>query len=111
MGVCAVLAMMGPGLVLAVDDIGSLPGQPITLNEIEAVIRIIVTFLIRISVVIAVGAIVVAGILYMTAGDSGRVEKAKALLWSGVIGAAIVFGVGVILKTVGAIVGRVLFFS
>ena len=49
-------------------------------------------------------AVVWAGIAYMTSGsDSTRVKAAKDILKAGIIGAAIIFGSGVIVSTIKAL--------
>lgn len=99
------LICLFPVNVLAAN--GLPPGRPITLVYLNNVILNISIFVIRMSAVLAVIFIVWSGITYMYAGDdTKKVEAAKARLMSGIIGAAIVFGVGVILQTiVGVITG------
>lgn len=58
-------------------------------------------FLITIAVIIAVIMIVWGGIVWMTRGS----ESGKKFITNGIIGVAIVLGVGVILATVSRIVG------
>jgi hypothetical protein len=79
-------------------------GAPITLMGIEALIIRLASWIIRISMIIAVGYIVWAGIVWMTAGDSDRVKKAKSMMTNGIIGVAIIMGVGVILSTIWYVV-------
>ena len=56
--------------------------------------------------------IIWAGITYMFAGgDEGKVETAKKRFWSGVIGALIVIGIGVVLATLTALVNQEAFFN
>ena len=87
------------------------PGQPITLDFLDDVISNIVIFLIRISAILAVIFIVWSGITYMYAGDdTKKVEAARARLKSGIIGAAIVFGVGVIIQTIMTVITGEFFF-
>jgi len=84
------------------------PGRPITLDFLDDAISGIAIFLIRISAILAVIFIIWSGITYMYAGDdTKKVDAAKARLMSGIIGAVIVFGVGVIIWTiVGVITGQ-----
>ena len=91
-----------PGFTLA----QSLPtGQPITLDVLDSIIFRVSTFVISISAVLAVIAIIWAGITYMYAGDdSSKVTSAQNRLKSGIIGAAIILGVGVIIQTVASVV-------
>lgn len=82
-------------------------GTPVTLSEVQGRIQQIAQFLIVISMVIAVIFIVYGGIRYMT--SSGDPKEAKAIIKNGIIGAAIVLAVGVILQTVAGLVTRTFF--
>jgi len=85
-------------------------GRPITLPEIDYLIQTVATYVMFISVSLAVIFIVRAGITWMSAGaNSERIDDAKAQLKSGIIGALIVLGVGVIINTLAAIVTRSFF--
>ncbi|MDO8591369.1 MAG: TrbC/VirB2 family protein [bacterium] len=85
-------------------------GDAFTLNNIESVIDRIATYLMVIGITIAVIYIIWGGIKYMTArGDAKAAEEAKGAIINGVIGAAVVFGVGVILRTVSGLVTRTFF--
>ena len=80
-------------------------GRVIKLIDLYDMIVDISVFLIRTSAVLAVIFIVWSGITYMYAGaDSTKVTSAQNRLKSGIIGAAIIFGVGVILQTVAGVV-------
>ncbi len=82
-------------------------GEPVTLRTIGDIIQQIVQFLIVISVVIAVGAIIWGGILWMIAGgNDDRVEQAKKTVTRGILGAAVVLAVGVILQTLSSVINR-----
>lgn len=82
-------------------------GRPITFNEIDYLIAKVATYIMLISVSLAIIFIVRAGITWMSAGaDTSRIDEAKAQLKSGIIGALIVLGVGVIINTLAAIVTR-----
>lgn len=98
-------------LGLAHNVFADLPqGNPLTLNEVDSIIDRLATFLIIISVVLAVVFIVWAGITYMAAGaNESKVTEAIARLKNGIIGAAIVLGVGVIIQTIAGIVTRSFF--
>ena len=91
------------------DPESPLGGNPLTLGEIEAIIRRIAQFLIVIGVILAVIFIVFGGIMWLTGGDSDRVKKGKAYVINGIWGAAIVLGVGVILQTIALLVTRQFF--
>mgnify|MGYP001599278455 CR=1 FL=1 len=92
-------ALVPPGLPVT--------GAPITLSEIQARIQTIAQFLIVVSMVIAVIMIVYGGIRWMLAPDDSK--AAKAIIRNGIIGAAIVLAVGVILQTVAGLVTRTFF--
>ena len=82
-------------------------GDPISLVEVEGIIERIAQFLIVVGVIIAVIFIILSGVKYMVAGsDEAGAKKAREMLKSGIIGAAIVLGVGVIIQTVASIVTR-----
>lgn len=107
----ATLAMLAMPLVSLALTNPTVPpgitGRPITLGEIEDIIRLVAQFLILISVVIAVIVIIWGGLVYMTAGgNEDRTKQGKAIIWQGIFGAAIVLAVGVILQTVAGLVTR-----
>lgn len=113
LAVLAVVAVLMPVLVLAaVLPVPQPPtaGQAITLVEIEALIKRIAQFLIIISVIIAVIFIIWGGVMYMAARDNeDQATKAKTTIFNGVIGAAVVLGVGVILQTLAGLITRSFF--
>lgn len=105
--VLAVMVLVLAGTVNFASAADLPTGQPITLGEVEELIGTIANFLIIVGAVIAVIFIILAGLKYVTAGsDSGKVEEAKAMLKNGVIGAAIVLGIGVIMQTIAMLVTR-----
>lgn len=76
-------------------------GKAIRLEDILEIMERIAGFLIFAGEIIAAIVIVYSGVVYMTAGaDPTKVKTAKDTLKSGLIGALIVFGVGVIINTV-----------
>lgn len=82
-------------------------GIAITQQEIENMIATIADFILVAGVILAVIFIVLAGIKYMYAGsDATKVKDAQTMLKNGIIGAAIVMGVGVIIQTIAALIGR-----
>ncbi|MBI4158304.1 MAG: hypothetical protein HY505_01630 [Candidatus Yanofskybacteria bacterium] len=85
---------------------GGLPsGQPITLDTLDYIIFRVSTFFISISAVLAMIFIIWAGVTYMYAGDdSTKITAAQGRLKSGIIGAAIILGVGVIIQTIASVV-------
>jgi TRAP-type C4-dicarboxylate transport system permease small subunit len=61
-------------------------------------------FLIAVALIIAVIFIIWGGIMYMTAGaDEAKATEAKSRIKNGIIGAAVVLAVGMILSTVTSI--------
>lgn len=83
------------------------PGQPVTLSELDDLIQLIASFMIVTSVILAIIFIVWGGITYMAAGaDTTKVIEAQTRIKNGVIGAAVVLGVGVIISTIAGIVSR-----
>lgn len=101
-----------PLLVLAQEIPGTaLPGgTALTLNKIKDVIQTVANWLIIVGVIIAVIYIIWGGVSYMAArGDPGKVKAATDAMKNGLIGAIIVLGVGVILRTLAAVVVRTFF--
>ncbi len=85
-------------------------GSAITLNDIQGYIQRIASFLIVVGVILAVIFIIWGGIMYMAAGgDETKSKSAKQRIYNGIIGAAVVLGVGVILQTVAGLVARTFF--
>ncbi len=83
------------------------PGQPITFNELDYLIERIADFMIVTSVLLAVIYIVWGGITYMATGsNTTKVEEARVRIKNGIIGAAVVLGVFVIINTIAGIVSR-----
>jgi hypothetical protein len=82
----------------------------VDLREIEDIIRTVANFLMIVAVIIAVIYIIWGGITYMAAGaDETKASSAKTRIKNGVIGAAVVLGVGVILQTLAGIISRSFF--
>ena len=80
-------------------------GRAITLTDIDYLIFRVSTFFITTSAVLVVIFIIWSGVSYMYAGaDPKKVETAQGRLRSGIIGAAIIFGVGVIIQTIVSVV-------
>ncbi|OGN27546.1 MAG: hypothetical protein A3A33_04990 [Candidatus Yanofskybacteria bacterium RIFCSPLOWO2_01_FULL_49_25] len=83
-------------------------GGGLDLPGVERLISNIGRYLIEIGVALAVIFIVWGGISYMLAG--GNEEKSKAArgrIWNGIIGAAIVIGVGVIIMTLLRVIPQI----
>ncbi len=85
-------------------------GEALTLSKIEDIIRTVANFLILIGVIVAVIFIIWGGLKYMMArGDETKTKEATGAIKNGIIGAAVVLGVGVILNTTAALVTRTFF--
>jgi len=82
--------------------VANLPdGKPININTLEAWIERISVFMLYVGGTLAVIFIIWGGISYMVAGgNEEKVTKARTRLKSGIIGAAIILGVGLILQTI-----------
>ena len=108
-----VMMLVLPVLVFAQtinDPIVPPAGPTLTLDRAEVLIRKIGQWLIMIAIVIAVIMIVWGGITYMFAqGDDTKVKSAQGRIWSGIIGAAIVLAVGLILRTLASIISQSFF--
>ncbi len=104
----AVLALLMPVLVLGQgigDPIVPPSGPSLTLDRVEVLMRRVGTWLIMAAIIIAVIMIVWGGISYMTTGS----EEAKKRIWNGVIGAAVVLAVGLILRTLASLLTQTFF--
>lgn len=101
------LALVMPILVLADinDPIVPPSGPTLTLNRIETLMRSVGTWLIMAAIIIAVIMIVWGGISYMTTGS----DEAKKRIYNGVIGAAVVLAVGLILRTLASVLTQTFF--
>ena len=103
-----IMALMMPVLVLALNTpVPPVGGTGVTLSEIEGRIRQVAQFVIIVSVILAVIFIIWGGVAYMTAGgDETKTAAATGRIWNGVIGAAVVLAVGVILQTLAGLITR-----
>ena len=88
------LTYAGLALVPAGQPLG---GSAVTLDTAQNILSTIAQFLIIIGMVIAVIMIVYGGIRWMIASDP---TEAKKIVVNGIIGAAIVLAVGIILQTI-----------
>lgn len=105
----AIVAVLMPVLVLAALPTPTPPvtGEGIDLDEIEDLIQRIAQFLIVVSVIVAVIFIIWGGVMYMAArGNEEQATAAKTTIFNGIIGAAVVLGVGVILQTLAGLITR-----
>ena len=98
-GPVAALAQSGGGVVDPRVP-GASGGRALTTETVLGFMRSVASFLITLSVIIAVIVIVYGGLMWMLKGS----DKGKEILTKGIIGVAIVMAVGVILATVGRIV-------
>ena len=106
------LVLLMPVLVFAAlpTPVPPISGGAVTLSEIQDRITQIARFLIVIGVVLAVIFIIWGGIAYMFAGgDETKATAAKDRIKNGIIGAAVVLAVGVILQTVAGLIARSFF--
>lgn len=106
------LVLLMPVLVLAALPNPAVPlqGGAVTLSEIQERITQIARFLIVVGVVLAVIFIIWGGIAYMFAGGAeDKTTAAKDRIKNGIIGAAVVLAVGVILQTVSGLIARSFF--
>jgi len=108
-----VMALIGMPLVALALPTPTPPvsGNEVTLSQIEQLILRIVTFLVTFGIIVAVGFIIWGGIRWVAAmGNDDAVKKARQTVLNGIIGAAIILGVGVILRTLAALITRDFFF-
>ena len=106
------LVLLMPVLVFAALPNPDVPlqGGAVTLAEIQDRITQIARFLILVGVVLAVIFIIWGGIAYMFAGGAEeKTTAAKERIKNGIIGAAVVLAVGVILQTVAGLIARSFF--
>ena len=74
---------------------------PITLTSLETFIGDAVGIFFRIAAIVVVGALAYAGFLMITSGsDTKRYEQGKNMLKQVLIGAAVIFGIGIIVNTI-----------
>lgn len=107
-----VLVLLMPVLVFAAlpTPVPPIGGGAVTLSEIQDRITQIARFLIVVGVVLAVIFIIWGGIAYMFAGGAEeKTQAAKDRIKNGIIGAAVVLAVGVILQTVAGLIARSFF--
>lgn len=88
------------------DPTSAIPeGNAFTLDDIADLIRTIVDFFLYAAGILMVGALILSGIIYATAGGSDtRVDLAKNMFKNALIGAAIILGVGAILWTLNGLI-------
>ncbi len=101
-----------PFLVLAAlpQPTNPIGGAGLSLAEVEDLINKIARFLIVISVVVAVIFIIIGAVIWMTSGGSeDMAKKGKAYIRNGILGALVIFLIGVILQTISNLVARTFF--
>ena len=84
-------------------------GPTLTLNRIEDLLRRIGTWMIMIAIVVAVIMIVWGGVSYMVAQSDDATKSAKSKIFNGIIGAAVVLAVGLILRTLASLLTQTFF--
>jgi len=100
LALCGTSFLVLPLFALAIEPYDAPRGQTITLTSILNAIVAIANFMIYVGVAIAVIFIIWGGIAYMMAGgDDTKIETAKKRIITGIIGAAIIIGVGAIIRT------------
>ncbi len=78
-------------------------GDALTLSRIELLLRAVGNYLMIFGIIIAVIAIAVSGITWMTSPDE-KAQTAKIRLKNSIYGTAIFLGVGLIIKTIYSII-------
>jgi hypothetical protein len=102
----ALLAVfLAPSLVMAVSPVPvPIEGKKIGLSTLETLVEDIADTIIYIAGFIVVGFIVYAGLkMVMSRGDEKKFGEGKAMLKNAIIGALVVFGVGLIVNTIANI--------
>ncbi len=98
-------------LILAVCTLVALPltafaapaggGTAIEVSDIERLVEDVVQFFITIAALAVVGYLVYGGLkMAMSAGNPTKFEEGKKIVTYAIIGAAVIFGVGVIVNTI-----------
>ena len=83
-------------------------GQQISLAKLIDLVKQVATFLIQVAPIFAVIFIIWGGITYMAAGANEEKSKAaKARIKNAIIGAFVIFGVGLILQTISGFISNV----
>lgn len=80
-------------------------GRGFTLTDLTSIVNNLATWLMELGVALAVIFIIWGGIQYMLAGgDEEKSTKARGRIFNGIIGAAVVIGVGIIIRTIMVLV-------
>jgi len=107
-GAAALSMLLIPALAFAQlsNPVPPVAGPSVNLVTIQNIIQRVAQFLITIALIIAVIFILWGGIMYMAAGsDEAKAGEAKSRITNGIIGAAVVLAVGLILSTLSTIIG------
>ncbi len=105
-----VLAPLAASAAILPNPTPPVSGNALSLSEIEGIINQVARFLIAIALVIAVIFLIYGGIRWMAAGaDEEAATNAKKVIWNGIVGAAVVLAVGVILSTLSDVIARTFF--
>lgn len=81
------------------------PGEPVTYRSLTKLLDNTAKFLYGAGITLAVITLVIAGIMYLKAGDKeANITKAKGWFRNGLIGVFIILGIGVIINTIKVII-------
>lgn len=109
-GTLLALAIMSPALALAAEiNIPTPPVQQTTtldLTKIEDLLKQIANFILTIGLILAVIYIGIGGIKWIMSPDDKEAINAKAQIWNGVKGAAVILAIGLILNTLASLISR-----
>lgn len=84
--------------------------EPITLVEVQSLLGFVANFFVAVAPILLVIALISSGLYYMKSGASAEgTKKARAMFGYSVLGGLIIFGTGVIINTIGAIITRQFF--
>ena len=100
LSLAAVSPALGVGLVLPTPPAGG--GPAVTGSGLVASITTIVNYLIVIATILAVAAFIYGGIMFAVKGP----EKGKPILIQAAWGLAFILGVGLVINTISAFIGR-----
>jgi len=107
--IIALILLSGTSALAANFDLPE--GRAWNLDRIEMLIEDIAIFLIRMSMFVAMGTLVISGLMWLRAGSNPqKVTVAKEWFKVGIIGTLIILGSGVIIRTIDAVVTGEFFF-
>lgn len=101
---CAMLVSFPLKALAAINNDPGIAEQGFTIEDLLQIIRRVANYLIILGFILAVIFIVWGGISYMVAGgDEEKAKKARGRIFNGIIGAAVVLGVGIIVNTLATV--------